>query len=59
MNASQHWGLYQFDLSTWESGGGSAASFGHAGPAAQQQVFGAVYAARGAGPWTPSDGCPP
>ena len=59
MNSSSHYGLYQFDLATWESGGGSAASFGHASPAEQQQVFRAVYAARGSSPWTPSDGCPP
>ena len=58
MNSSSHYGLYQFDLSTWESGGGSAASFGHASPAEQQRVFNAVYAARGVQPWQPSDHCP-
>lgn len=57
MNASGHYGLYQFDLGTWESGGGSAASFGHASAATQQQVFRSVYAARGTQPWSPSDGC--
>ena len=57
MNSSGHYGLYQFDLGTWESGGGSAADFGHASAAEQQQVFRAVYAARGTNPWSPYDGC--
>jgi hypothetical protein len=57
MNASGHYGLYQFDLGTWESGGGSAADFGHASVAEQNAVFAAVYAARGTSPWAPYDGC--
>ena len=57
MNASGHYGLYQFDLGTWESGGGSASDFGHASVAEQNAVFQSVYAARGAEPWAPSDGC--
>jgi hypothetical protein len=57
MNASGHYGLYQFDLGTWESGGGNPADFGHASKAEQDQVFASVYAARGAEPWAPSDGC--
>lgn len=56
-NPTGHWGLYQFDLSTWESGGGSAAAFGHVGPAEQHRVFENVYAARGTSPWAPYDGC--
>ena len=57
MNSSGHYGLYQFDYGTWVSGGGRGADFGHASVAEQQQVFRAVYAARGTQPWTPSDGC--
>jgi len=57
MNASGHYGLYQFDAGTWASGGGSAADFGHASVAEQNRVFAAVYAARGTQPWSPSDGC--
>jgi LysM repeat protein len=56
-NPSGHWGLFQFDLSTWVSGGGSAADFGHAGVAEQNRVFANVYAARGTEPWAPSDHC--
>jgi hypothetical protein len=57
MNGSGHYGLYQFDLSTWVSGGGSAADFGHASAAEQHQVFESVYAARGSSPWGAYDGC--
>lgn len=57
MNSSGHYGLYQFDEGTWISGGGAAADFGHASVAEQNQVFAAVYAARGVGPWRPYDGC--
>jgi hypothetical protein len=57
MNASGHYGLYQFDAGTWASGGGNPADFGHASQAEQHQVFENVYAARGSEPWTPSDGC--
>lgn len=56
-NPTGHWGLFQFDLGTWESGGGSAAEFGHADAAVQEQVFARVFAARGTEPWAPSDGC--
>lgn len=56
-NASGHYGLFQFDYQTWVSGGGSAASFGHASVAEQQSVFNAVFAVRGSQPWSPSDGC--
>jgi LysM repeat protein len=57
MNSSGHYGLFQFDYSTWVSGGGSPAAFGDASVAEQQQVFDAVFAARGIEPWGPSDGC--
>lgn len=56
MNSSGHYGTYQFDESTWESGGGSASDFGHASEAEQDSVFQNVYAARGSEPWT-GDGC--
>lgn len=57
MNASGHYGLYQFDYGTWVSGGGSGADFGHASVSEQNRVFAAVYAARGTNPWAPYDGC--
>jgi len=57
MNASGHYGLYQFSLATWQSGGGSAADFGNASVAEQNQVFDNVYAKDGTSPWAPYDGC--
>jgi LysM repeat protein len=57
MNSTGHYGLFQFDIGTWESGGGSAADFGHASVSEQEQVFASVYAARGTSPWAPYDGC--
>lgn len=57
MNASGHYGLYQFDYGTWVSGGGRGADFGHASVSEQNRVFAAVYAARGTQPWSPSDHC--
>ena len=57
MNSSGHYGLFQFDYGTWVSGGGNGADFGHASVGEQQRVFQNVYAARGAEPWAPSDGC--
>jgi len=57
MNSSGHYGLYQFDYGTWVSGGGAAGDFGRASVAEQNRVFANVYAARGAEPWAPSDGC--
>lgn len=56
MNSSGHYGLYQFDYSTWVSGGGSPSSFGNASVTEQNQVFASVYAARGTQPWS-SNGC--
>lgn len=57
MNSSGHYGLFQFDYGTWVSGGGNGADFGHASVGEQQRVYENVYAARGAEPWAPSDGC--
>jgi Transglycosylase-like domain len=57
MNSSGHYGLFQFDYGTWASGGGNPGDFGHASVQEQQRVFQNVYAARGAEPWAPSDGC--
>jgi cell wall-associated NlpC family hydrolase len=57
-NASGHYGLYQFSESTWEEYGGSAATFGHASVAQQNQVFdNAMATPAGASNWTPYDGC--
>ena len=57
MNSTGHYGLYQFDYSTWVANGGSAASFGNASVAEQNQVFSNAYAASGTAPWAPYDGC--
>jgi LysM repeat protein len=57
MNASGHYGLYQFSYSAWVAAGGSAADFGHASVAEQNQVFDTAYAEDGTSPWAPYDGC--
>lgn len=57
MNSSGHYGLFQFDYSTWVAGGGAPADFGHASVAEQNRVFWNTVAARGYSPWTPYDGC--
>jgi Transglycosylase-like domain/LysM domain len=57
MNSSAHYGLYQFSESTWEEYGGSAADFGHASVAEQNQVFGNAMARGGESNWSPYDGC--
>jgi LysM repeat protein len=58
MNASGHYGLYQFSASTWAAYGGSPADFGHASEAEQNQVFAnAMATAGGASNWSPYDGC--
>ena len=57
MNATGHWGLYQFAESTWEAYGGAAADFGHAGVAEQNQVFANALAQGGESNWAPYDGC--
>ena len=56
-NASGHYGLYQFSYSTWVGSGGTAADFGHASVAEQNQVFANAVAARGYSDWAPYDGC--
>jgi hypothetical protein len=57
VNASGHYGLYQFSYSTWVGSGGSGADFGHASVAEQNQVFANAVAARGYSDWAPYDGC--
>ena len=57
MNSSGHYGLYQFSASTWAAYGGSAASFGHASVAEQNQVFNNAIAQGGQSNWAPYDGC--
>ena len=57
MNSSGHYGLYQFSESTWVAYGGSAADFGHASAAEQNQVFANALARGGQSNWSPYDGC--
>jgi LysM repeat protein len=57
MNATGHYGLYQFSESTWIAYGGSAADFGHASVAEQNRVFANALAAGGESNWAPYDGC--
>lgn len=57
MNASGHWGLFQFSEQTWTAHGGSAADFGHAGVAEQNRVYRNTVAADGYSDWSPYDGC--
>ena len=57
MNASGHYGLYQFSYATWVAYGGSPASFGHASVAEQNQVFDNAIAAGGQSNWSAYDGC--
>jgi LysM repeat protein len=57
MNASGHYGLYQFSASTWAAYGGNPADFGHASAAEQNQVFANAIAAGGESNWAPYDGC--
>ena len=57
MNASGHYGLYQFSYATWVAYGGSRASFGHASVAQQNQVFNNAIAAGGQSNWSAYDGC--
>ena len=58
MNASGHYGLYQFSAATWAAYGGNPASFGHASVAQQNQVFAnAMATPGGANNWGPYDGC--
>jgi LysM repeat protein len=57
MNASGHYGLYQFSASTWAAYGGSPAAFGNASVAEQNQVFANALAAGGQSNWSAYDGC--
>lgn len=57
MNASGHYGLYQFSASTWAGHGGNPADFGHASAAEQTQVFWNTVRADGTSDWRPYDGC--
>ena len=57
MNASGHYGLYQFSAATWSAYGGNPADFGHASVAEQNQVFANALAAGGESNWAPYDGC--
>jgi len=57
MNATGHYGLYQFSESTWVAYGGNPADFGHASVAEQNQVFANALAAGGESNWAPYDGC--
>ena len=57
MNASGHYGLYQFSASTWAEYGGNPADFGDASVAEQNQVFDNAIAAGGQSNWAPYDGC--
>jgi LysM repeat protein len=57
MNASGHYGLYQFSAATWAAYGGNPADFGHASVAEQNRVFANALAAGGQSNWAPYDGC--
>jgi Transglycosylase-like domain len=57
MNASGHYGLYQFSASTWAEYGGSPADFGHASVSEQNQVFDNAVASGGQSNWSAYDGC--
>jgi hypothetical protein len=57
MNATGHYGLYQFSAATWAAYGGNPADFGNASVAEQNQVFANAIAAGGEDNWAPYDGC--
>jgi resuscitation-promoting factor RpfB len=57
MNASGHYGLYQFSAATWAAYGGNPADFGNASVAEQNQVFATALAEGGEDNWAPYDGC--
>jgi len=57
MNSTGHYGLYQFSLGTWEAYGGSAALFGRATVAYQEQIFMNALARGGESNWSAYDGC--
>jgi phage tail protein X len=57
MNATGHYGLYQFSAQTWAAYGGNPADFGNASAAEQNQVFANALAQGGQSNWSPYDGC--
>jgi hypothetical protein len=57
MNATGHYGLYQFSAATWAAYGGNPADFGDASVAEQDQVFANALAAGGESNWSAYDGC--
>jgi hypothetical protein len=57
MNATGHYGLYQFSASTWAEYGGSPADFGDASVGEQNQVFANAIASGGESNWSAYDGC--
>jgi LysM repeat protein len=57
MNATGHYGLYQFSASTWAAYGGSPGDFGHASVGEQNQVFDNAIASGGQSNWSAYDGC--
>jgi hypothetical protein len=57
MNASGHWGLFQFSESTWVEYGGQASEWGHADATVQEEVYDTAIADGGASNWTDYDGC--
>jgi LysM repeat protein len=57
MNATGHYGLYQFSASTWAAYGGNPADFGDATVAEQNQVFANALADGGEHNWSLYDGC--
>jgi len=57
MNASGHYGLYQFSASTWAAYGGDPSEFGDATVAEQNAVFSNALAAGGESNWSAYDGC--
>ncbi len=57
MNATGHYGLYQFSASTWAAYGGSPADFGHASVGEQNEVFANALANGGQSNWSAYDGC--
>jgi LysM repeat protein len=57
VNATGHYGLYQFSAETWAAHGGNPADFGHASVAEQNQVFASTVAQDGYSDWQPYDGC--
>ena len=57
MNATGHYGLYQFSASTWAEYGGSPADLGDASVGEQNQVFANAIASGGQSNWSAYDGC--